>query len=312
MVIIDYPNTCKRVNMKNKNILSLLFDMSNYLFLAVFSISVIFPFYYIIVQSLINPDSVSTVTAMSKIIFPRSLNFRMYEYVLTSPKVLIGYRNTIMYTVLGTMMGFIVVVMASYAMSKKNLGFRNLITIFFLIPMFISGGLIPTFLLIKELGLYNTIFAIILPGAFSPYIMVLVRTNFQQMPKELEESAVIEGANSFYILLKIYLPLSKAILAYLVLMYVVSSWNSWFNVLIYIKDPNLHTIQVVLRNLISSNEFDNYSRWAQIFNDTTNSFVYLESFKYTLMVVVFLPIIIFYPFLQKYFIKGIMIGSLKG
>ena len=199
--------------------------------------------------------------------------------------------------------------LAAYVLSRKNVLFNGVITFIIMFTMFFSGGMIPTYLLVNNLGLTNTYWALILPTAISTYNMIIMRTGFAAIPESLEESAKIDGASHFTILFKIVIPLAKPTMAVIVLYYAVACWNSWFNAMIYLqKRRDLQPLQLILRGILIENDTSNMQD-GNVGQDTESI---AESIKYAVIVVATLPILAIYPFLQKYFIKGIMIGAVKG
>ncbi len=246
-------------------------------------------------------------------VIPVDFTVDNYRMILERGVVPKAFMNSLVYTVLGTMVNLLMTCSFSYALSRKHLPLRNLYVTISLIPMYFSGGLIPSFLLVRDLGLYNSMWALILPGAISITNLIIMRTFFQNIPEELEESASLDGANDFVIFYKIILPLSKAAIATIGLYYAVGHWNSWFSAMIYFKDSEKYPLQMVLRELVivtstlrdavSSGDFNTAS-------DIVN--INVKGVKYATLFVSMVPMLAIYPFIQKYFVKGIMIGSLKG
>ncbi len=229
-----------------------------------------------------------------------------YKFVLEKPLIYNAYKNTIIYTVTGTLAALIVLTSGAYALSKKRLPGGKTINILVMITMFFSGGMIPTFLCIKWLGLLNTIWALILPTAFSAYNCIIMRSFFTQFPKEIEESGTLDGLNDIGILWYLVLPTSTAVLATIGLFVAVGQWNSFMAPLIYLNDEKGYPLQIILRQIVLEGVMDEFEG-AQ--RDTT---LVENSVKYATILVSIIPIIAVYPFLQKYFVKGIMIGSVKG
>ena len=225
--------------------------------------------------------------------------------------ILIGYRNTLMYTVIGTTINIILTTFAAYPLSRRDWVGRNFFMTILLITMFFSGGLIPTYLVMNGLGFVNTIWAMIIPGAVSVYNVIVMRTFLTtSIPWELQEAATVDGASNFKLLFRIILPLSKPILAVLVLFYGVAHWNSFFNALIYISNKALYSLQLVLRSILIQNQVAQ-----DMFGDEdslSDRMMLAELIKYGLIIVSTLPVLILYPFLQRYFVKGVMIGAVKG
>ena len=224
----------------------------------------------------------------------------------------LGYKNTLIRTVAGTVLQLFFTSMGAYVLSKKFFPHRTFWTFFIVFTMFFSGGLIPTYLVVKNLGLLDTYAAMILPGFISAYNMVIMRNYFQSLPEEIEESCLIDGAGRFRIFMQIVLPLSKPILATVALWLVVGHWNSWFDVLIYISDDTKFTLQIVLRRIIITGSKEILDTSAAANAAEMESVVSSEGLKAACIFVTTLPILCAYPFVQKFFVKGIMIGSLKG
>ena len=286
-----------------------VFDTINYTMLVLLAIITLYPFWYIVVISL------STQAEANKIglhIFTANPNLDSYRSIFKNSYIYSAYGNTILRTVLGTLVNLVLTTMLAYAMSKKYLPNRNFYTSIVVFTMFFSGGLIPSYLLIRSLKLINTIWALIIPGAISTYNMIIIRNYFQSLPLELEESAKIDGANDVRILISIYLPVSTPVIATVALWCLVGHWNAWFDALIYTNgNQNLMVLQLLLRKLLieGSNNLINASSLRIEDSSLAPS---TESIKAATIMVATVPILMVYPFIQKYFVKGIMIGSLKG
>lgn len=241
-------------------------------------------------------------------LWPVEFSTGAYQAIFKSGKVPRSFGNAVYYTVLGTAINMLLTTMMAYPLSRSYLTFRKFYNILVLITMFFSGGLIPTFLTVKMLGMYNTVWAIVLPGAISTWNLIIMRTFFMNLPIELEESAMLDGANEIQIFIKIVLPLSKASLATIGLFYGVSHWNSWFNAMIYFKSSTSYPLQTILRSIVINNEVTDELAVVDDIADQIST----EGIKYSTLVVSMVPMMIVYPFVQKYFVKGVMIGSLKG
>jgi len=246
-------------------------------------------------------------------IYPIGLTFDNYRMILEAGKVPKAFVNSVIYTVVGTTVNLLMTSSFAYALSRKHLALRKFYMTVAIIPMYFSGGLIPTFLLVKNLGLYNSMWALILPGAISITNFIIMRTFFQGLPAELEESAALDGANDFQILVKIILPLSKAVFFTIGLYYAVGHWNSWFSAMIYFKDSSKYPLQMILREMIiAANSMkdaassDDFNTAADIVN------LNVKGLKYATLFISMFPMLMVYPFIQKHFIKGVMMGSLKG
>lgn len=284
-----------------------------YLLLFVAFLLVAYPLIYILSASISDPAVVNTGEMW---LFPKEVTFEGYRTILQNEAIWRGYLNTIIYTVVGTVINLLVTIPAGYVLSREEFPLKSFFTKVMIITMFVSGGLIPSYILVNDLGLSNTMWALILPGAASVYNIVITRTFFQStIPEELTEAALMDGASDFKIFSSIVLPLSKPILAVMALFYGVGHWNQYFQALIYIDDRKKYPLQMVLREILvlqdlSSNPSTMMSEeTAMYLNEQQNLSAII---KYGVMIVATLPIIIVYPFLQKYFVKGVMIGSIKG
>ena len=251
------------------------------------------------------------ILAGKVVLWPVDFGLDGYKAVFRYPDILTGYKNTIIYTVLGTTLNVFVTMIAAYPLSRRGWYGRKVITFVFIFTMFFSGGMIPTYIQIRSLGILNTMWAMILPGALSVYNMIIARTFIDStIPKELFESAKIDGASEFRCFWSIVLPLSKAIIAVLVLYYAVGHWNAYFSAFIYLTKRELYPLQLFLREILIMNNIDQ----GNMIDDATmaNLQGMYDLLKYALIVVASAPIICVYPFIQKYFVKGVMIGSVKG
>ena len=234
-----------------------------------------------------------------------------YEVVFQHPDIVRGFFNAIYITVLGTVIQVIITIMAAYPLSRKTLYGKGVITLFFTFTMFFGGGLIPTFILINNLGLYNTYWALILPGAVGVYNVIVARTFFQTtIPEDLFEAGQLDGCSDFRFLMSVVLPLSKPIIAVLVMFYAVGHWNSYFGPMIYLADKQLYPLQIVLRNILVQNQFDSQMMMDVASMEQQKGLA--ELIKYAVIVISSLPMLILYPFIQKHFVKGVMIGAIKG
>lgn len=217
-----------------------------------------------------------------------------------------GYRNTLIYVVAGTAINLVATAIGAYVLSRRNLYFKNVLMMLIVITMFFGGGLIPTYLLINNLGMLNTIWAMLIPGMIGTFNMIIMRTAFQSVPISLEESAKIDGANDLIILFRIIIPLSMPVIAVMILWYAVGHWNSYFGALIYLRDRELFPLQLVLREILITNTTDSMMTEA-----SGDRMAIADTIKYATIIVSTLPILLLYPFLQKYFVKGVLIGAIK-
>lgn len=240
-------------------------------------------------------------------LLPKGFTLSMYEKVFKDSSIWRGYGNTILYTVLGTVISVVLTCSAAYPLSRKSFYGRNLFMGIFVFTMFFSGGMIPTYLIVQRLGMLNTVWAIVLPTAVSTYNMIIMRTFYESnIPQELIEAAAIDGYNDLQSFFRIVIPLSAPIIAVMVLFYGVAQWNSWFTALLYLSDRGMYPLQMVLREVLIQSDISNMA------GSSGDVEIIGDGLKYATMVVATLPIMCLYPFLQKYFVKGVMIGAVKG
>lgn len=283
-----------------------IFEWINYTILTAVLLAVLYPLYFVVIASFSNPTYVNNG---SMVFWPKGWMTLGYEKVFQYADVWIGFRNTIFYTVLGTLLNVAVTMGIAYTMSRRSFLGKKALMIFVLIPMFFGGGLIPTFLVVKGLGLYNTWLAMIILGTVNVFNVIIARTFIQSsIPEELYEAAQMDGCNHFTYFFKIILPLSSSIIAVLLLYYGVGHWNDFFTPLIYLNDKNLFSLQLVLRGILIQSTIQTDLLDAE---DAARKQMMVEQIQYALIIVTSLPILAVYPFLQKYFVKGVMIGSVK-
>ncbi|MGX1192136.1 carbohydrate ABC transporter permease [Metabacillus sp. SLBN-84] len=285
-----------------------IFDIINISVLTIIAILVLYPLYFVVIASISNPDRIYSGDIW---LLPKEITFEGYIRIFQDEMIWLGYKNTVIYTVLGTAVNVSLTLMAAYALSRKDLAGRNFFMLLFLFTMFFSGGLIPTYLVVKNLGMVNTIWAMILPKAVAVWNLIVARTFFQSnIPDELLEAAKIDGCSNTKFFMKVVLPLSKPIIAVLILFYAVGHWNSYFDALIYLNDEGLYPLQLILRNILIQNEAA-----ANMVGDVASYAAQrrlAELIKYGVIIVAALPLLIVYPFVQKYFVKGALIGGIKG
>lgn len=279
-----------------------------YLLMFLLILIILYPLIYVVSSSFSSGEAVSTGKVL---LWPVEFSLQGYKAVFAYQQVWVGYRNTIFYTVVGTLLNLMLTIMAAYPLSRKNFQFRNFYMTLFLITMFFSGGIIPNYILMTKLHLTNTRWSLILSGSISVYNMIIMRTYFQNsIPNELLEAAKIDGITDIGYLLKVVLPLSKSILAVITLYYAVAHWNSYFNAMLYLRDESLYPLQLVLRSILNSGKVD-LSQITDV--DIIKQMRGLSDLmKYSLIIISSAPIIIAYPFVQRFFEKGVMIGSVKG
>ncbi|MGL6173409.1 MAG: carbohydrate ABC transporter permease [Cellulosilyticaceae bacterium] len=285
-----------------------IFNIINNLILMIILLIVAYPLIYILSASFSDPLAVSSGKVW---LWPVDFTLRGYEVVLKHPDIMRGFANALYLTVVGTIVQVIVTIMAAYPLSRRTLYGKGPITLFFTFTMFFGGGLIPSFILINNLGLYNTYWALILPGAVGVYNVIVARTFFQStIPEDLFEAGQLDGCSDIKFLMSVVLPLSKPIIAVLVMFYAVGHWNSYFGPMIYLSDKKLYPLQIILRNILIQNQFN-----AEMMMDVDameKQRGLAELLKYSLIIVSSIPMLILYPFIQKHFVKGVMIGAIKG
>jgi putative aldouronate transport system permease protein len=284
----------------------IIFDFLNLLFLGALSLIFIYPLIYVIFASFSDPVRLSQHTGI--LWKPLGFSLAGYKLVLTTSSIGIGYLNTIFYVVAGTLLNILLSSLGAYVLSRKNLYIRRPMSLAIVFTMYFSGGLIPFFLAVKGYGLYDSRMALILPVAINTWNLIIMRTAFSQVPDGLEEAARIDGANDFVILFRIILPVVKSTIAVMVLFYAVQQWNAWFNAMVFLRDRSKFPLQLFLREILLSASTIDVTKSAG--DSLTDVFAY-SLIKYCTIVVTTLPILCIYPFLQKYFTKGVMIGSLK-
>lgn len=275
-----------------------------YLFIIVTCIVMLYPFIYIISVSISSTDSVMRNEVF---LWPEGFNLSAYKTVFNYKGIMIAYGNTIFYTVVGTLLSLILTTLAAYPLSRKNWKMRNFAAIFIAVPLWFGGGMIPFYMMMRDLHLLNSRLGILLYAAISTFYIIIVRTYFESLPKEVEESAKIDGASDARVFLQIALPLSKPVLAAIGLYYAVGKWNSFFWEMILLTKQSLLPVQVMLVRIIRDSSFDKEMEQALV----QNAGVLPITIQYAAIVITALPIIMAYPFLQKYFVKGVMIGAIK-
>jgi putative aldouronate transport system permease protein len=274
-------------------------------------IVVVYPMYFILIASISNSTLVNTGQVL---LYPRDISFYGFKQVFQDSRVWTGYRNTLIYTLAGTLLNLLVTIPASYALAVKTFKPRKIIMPLFVFTMFFGGGMIPTYMVVKSLHLVNTPFTLIVLGAVSVYNVIVTRTFMQSsIPYEFYEAAVLDGCSHFRYFLKIVVPLSKAVISVMLLYYAVGHWNEYFNALLYISSDSLKPLQIVLRTILLLNEaFKGGIGTSSATGYGGDMLQYLDQIKFALIIVSTLPILCLYPFIQKYFVKGVMIGAIKG
>lgn len=288
-----------------------VFVVVNKVFLAVILLLVLYPLVYIVSASISDPVAVNSGRMW---LLPVDVTFEGFSRVFQNPEIWLGYRNTAFYTVFGTLINLAVTLPAAYALSRRDLVGRNVFMGLYVFTMFFNGGLIPTYLLVRDLGMVNTVWAMLLPNAASVWLIIVARTFFQAtIPGELREAAEMDGCSNFRFFWSIVLPLSRSIIAVLALFYAVGHWNQYFNALIYLSDRELFPLQLFLREILVQQEMDaSMMMSGGSMEALAQQARIADIVKYAVMIVSALPLLIAYPFLQRFFVKGVMIGSVKG
>lgn len=284
-----------------------IFDTINVLVVTVFFLLVLYPMYFILIASISNPDYVNTGTIT---FYPRGITFEGYARTLKDSNIWLGYRNTILYTILGTSINVSLTMTAGYALSRKELAGRSVILRLIVFTMLFSGGLIPTYLIVKGLNMTNTVWAMVIPSAVSAWNLVIARTYLQEsIPQELLEASLMDGCSYTRFFGAVVVPLSGALIAVLTLLYSVAHWNSFFAGLIYLQDYSKYPLQLILRDILLAYKATGAVDDAKTLSEMQRI---ADLMKYALIFVASFPVMVLYPFLQRYFVKGVMIGAIKG
>lgn len=295
--------------MRKRNLGEGIFQICNGLVLLLVSLVTLYPFLYVIFASFSDP--LRLMGNASLLLKPLGFSLGAYKKVFLNPSIYSGYMNTVFYVTVGTLVNILATCMAAYVLSRKQFMLRRVLTIMFIFTMYFSGGLIPTYMLVNSLGLVNTRWSMIIPSAMSTYNMIICRTYFvNSIPDELYEAGQLDGCTPFKYLLRVVVPLSKPILAVLVLYYGVTKWNSYFDAMIYLKSQTMVPLQIVLRDILILNQVD-YTMISDASAIAAQRGL-TDLLKYSTIVVASLPVLCIYPFVQKYFVKGVMIGAVKG
>lgn len=304
-------STRARRNSIQTSLGSKVFDAFNITFIVIFCISILFPIWDLLVISFSKSEHISY---MRTNLWPVEWNFSSYEYCFQNATLGLAFRNSVLRTVIGSVYHLFVCCLAAFALTRTDMPLRKPITLIFLITMFISGGLIPTYLTIKNLGLTETFWVYILPGGFSMYNTIIIRNFFFSIDKAMEESATIDGASMLKVMFYIILPLSMPVLATVGLWQMVGQWNAWFDNMIYARSESLITLQYLLRRMTGDivTLISEANQYSIVTEQSTAAAITPETIIAATTVIILTPIICVYPFLQKYFVKGIMVGAVKG
>lgn len=282
------------------------FDVFNTVFMTFLIIIMLYPMLYVAFASFSDSNLLQRHDGL--LFAPLGFNLEAYKKVIMNPMILTGYANTLWVLIVGTLCSIITTVLTAYVLSRKNFKAAKFMMKYILVTMYFGGGLVPFYLTVKRVGLYGSLWALILPGLVSSYNLIVMRTAFSSIPDSLEEAAKIDGAGHLTILFRIVLPLSTATIAVVILYYAVAYWNAWFGAMIYLRDRAKYPLQLVMREILIQN--DTSSMTTEV-GDSSRASV-SESIKYAVVIIGTLPILMVYPMIQKHFVKGVMLGAVKG
>ena len=292
---------------KRKTLGGTIFDIMNVVLMILLILITFYPIYYVAICSI--SDAGSVMSAKGNLWLPTGINFDAYKAVMSNPNIFTGYRTTLIVVIAGTLLSVFMTSIGAFLITRKQFAVKKAVSYMMIITMFFGGGMIPTYIMVyKWLHLGDTLWALILPGAINTYNLLIMKANFEAIPDSLEEAAKIDGANDIVVLFRIIMPLSMPIIAVMILFYGVSYWNSWFQAMMYIRDRKLYPLQLILREILIMNNTGNMSAGSSM----SDQYMIGETIKYSTIMVATLPILFVYPFVQKYFVKGIMIGAVKG
>ncbi len=284
----------------------IIFSVFNYTFIAALMFVMIYPLWYVLMASF--SDAVELSSFSGFLFKPLGFSTDAYRLMMKNPMILRGYGNTLFVLATGLAVNMVMTCLGAYFTSRRDVMFCRSITLLIIFTMYFSGGMIPFYMTVKELGLENSLFSLVIPGAVNTFNLIVLRTAFASVPPALEESARLDGAGHWRIMVQIVLPLCKASLSVVALYYAVQHWNAWFNAMLFLKDRELFPLQLVLREILIQNDTSSMTQMV----DAGNSSFIGETVKYAVIIVSVLPILCIYPFIQKYFEKGVMIGAVKG
>lgn len=283
------------------------FEVINVIIMLFLIAVTLYPFLYIIFASFSNSDDLIRHSGM--LLYPLGINLNAYKMVFQNPNIFTGYGNTLIVLVVGTALNLLMTSFGAYVLSRNGFPCKRVILVLIVFTMYFQGGMIPRYLLIYDtLNLGDSLLALIIPQAISTYNLIVMRTSFLGVPDSLEESAKIDGANDFVILFRIILPVSMSVVAVMILFYGVTHWNAWFDAMIFLRDRKRYPLQLILREILILNSTETMA----VESADVNNMAVGESIKYATIMVATLPVLAVYPFLQKYFVKGVMIGAIKG
>ncbi|MCI8442681.1 MAG: carbohydrate ABC transporter permease [Provencibacterium sp.] len=284
-----------------------IFDAVNTIVLFILSAITLYPLLYVLFASVSEPGPLMSHRGL--LLAPLGVQWSAYRLVFQNPIILSSYANTLLYVTAGTALSLVLTTLGAYGLSRKNVKWSTPLMMLIVFTMWFSGGMIPHFLNVSNLGMMNSRLALILPKAVATYNLIVMRTSFQALPDSLEESAKIDGANDFTILLRIAIPLSMPVIAVIILFYASSQWNAWFDAMLFLNRRELFPLQLILREILVLNSTDSMMAGSAAQSDQIQIG---ETIKYATVIVATVPILCIYPFLQKYFVKGVMVGAIKG
>ena len=285
------------------------FDYLNCFLMLLVILLTIYPMYYCAIVSI---SSGAAVTRGEVIFLPVGFDITAYKVIFGNEQIFLAYRNTIFYTALGTAINIVMTALCAYPLSRPRLQGRKFFNFIFMLTMFISGGMIPMYLQIKSLHMLDTLWAIVLPGAINTYNMIIMRSFFSSIPEEMHEAAEIDGASHFQVLLRVVIPLSQTIIATLVLFYAVAHWNSYLSALLYLSDSRKMPLQMIIRKMVIDSDIASMTTANASSSAGTDTLLTENKLKYAIVIISVMPMVFIYPFLQKYFVNGVMVGGIKG
>lgn len=291
---------------KNQSVSDLIFILINTLLMLFITLIMLYPMYYVLIVSLSNSNQIAANSSL--LLKPLGFTLEAYKAVLKNPGIMSGYRNTLIILAVGLLVNLTLTSIGAYFFSRKDVKLQKPLWLLVLFTMYFSGGTIPFYFTVLDLGLKNSLWALILPGAISTFNMIVLKNAFEAIPDSLEESVRLDGGGHFVMLFRIILPLSKSAMAVMVMYYAVGHWNSWFNAMLFIDDRELFPLQLILREILIVGDTQDMMEGTA----TADAVSLSQSLKYAVIIVSTVPILLVYPFMQKYFVKGVMIGSVKG
>lgn len=295
---------------ESKKTVDYLFDGMNLLILALLTLCCLYPCLYVLFASLSDP--VKLYTGSKILLWPRGFNTGAFMLVFKNPNIWMGYRNTLLYVLGGTLLGMLLSILGAFVLSRTRFPGQSFFMSTLIVTMFFGGGLIPTYVVMQAYGLINTVWSQILLGSMSTYNLILIMSYFRSIPESLEESAHLDGASDWTTLWRIYVPLSVPVLAVVALYFIVAKWNNWMTSAIYLTKRDLFSLQLILKEILISGNTEAAGMSAGVSGGAADYQAYSDAVKYATIVVSTLPVLCVYPFLQKYFMKGIMLGAIKG